>query len=129
MKDKEPDKIEFERGCGNVFADLGLDDADERLARAKLGFHVYKILTDRELGESEIASLLGIRPARRVAPLEWPFQPVHHGQATRFPQATRPEGLHPDHAAPAGGTLSGGRLRTLIVGDFHFSAKEAEKQG
>ncbi len=53
--------IEHERGSGNVFADLGLTDADERLARSKLGFHDYKLLADRQLSQREIAALLGIR--------------------------------------------------------------------
>ena len=42
-------------------ADLGLPDADEWLARSKLGFHVYKLLTDRGLTQREIAALLDIR--------------------------------------------------------------------
>jgi len=36
--------IEFEEGSGNVFADLGLADADAQLSRAKLGFHDLKQL-------------------------------------------------------------------------------------
>jgi predicted XRE-type DNA-binding protein len=52
---------EREEGSGNVFADLGLPDADERLARSKLGFHVYKLLADRKLTQREIAALLGVR--------------------------------------------------------------------
>ena len=53
-------EIEFEEGSGNVFADLGLKDADELFARAQLGFHVHKILKDKGLKQREIASLLGI---------------------------------------------------------------------
>ena len=53
--------IEHEEGSGNVFADLGLPDSDERLARSKLGFHVYKLLADRHLTQREIGALLGIR--------------------------------------------------------------------
>jgi predicted XRE-type DNA-binding protein len=53
--------IEREQGSGNVFADLGLPDADERLTRSKLGFHVYKLLDDRKLTQREIAALLGIK--------------------------------------------------------------------
>src|SRR5208337_3778303 len=53
-------EIEFEEGSGNVFADLGLKDADELFARAQLGFHVHKILKDKGLKQKEIASLLGI---------------------------------------------------------------------
>jgi hypothetical protein len=30
----------FQKGSGNVFADLGLEDSDELFARAKIGFHV-----------------------------------------------------------------------------------------
>jgi predicted XRE-type DNA-binding protein len=54
-------EIELEEGSGNAFDDLGLPDADERLARSKLGFHVYKLLTDRQLTQREIAALLGIK--------------------------------------------------------------------
>jgi len=53
-------EIEFEEGSGNVFADLGLKDADELFARAQLGFHVHKILKDKGLKQREIACLLGI---------------------------------------------------------------------
>ena len=50
--------IEFEEGSGNVFADLGLKDADELFTRSQLGFHIYKILTDRNLKQREIGALL-----------------------------------------------------------------------
>ena len=53
--------IEFEEGSGNVFADLGLKDADELFTRSQLGFHVYKILTDRNLKQREIGALLGTK--------------------------------------------------------------------
>src|ERR1700733_6763502 len=51
----------FDEGSGNVFADLGLEDADLLFARAKLGFHVYELLKDRKLKQREIAALLGIK--------------------------------------------------------------------
>jgi predicted XRE-type DNA-binding protein len=54
-------KIEREEGSGSVFADLGLPHAEELFARAKLGFHVYQLLKDRELKQREIAVLLGIK--------------------------------------------------------------------
>jgi predicted XRE-type DNA-binding protein len=53
--------VEQQEGSGNVFADVGLPDSDERLARSKLGFHVYKLLADRQLSQREIGTLLGIR--------------------------------------------------------------------
>jgi predicted XRE-type DNA-binding protein len=58
---KNNQKPAFEEGSGNVFADLGLEDAGELLARAKIGFHVYQILKDREMSQREIAALLGIK--------------------------------------------------------------------
>src|SRR5271157_5661803 len=53
--------IEHQEDSGNVFADLDLPDAEELLSRAKLGFHVYELLKDRELKQREIAALLGIK--------------------------------------------------------------------
>jgi predicted XRE-type DNA-binding protein len=48
MRTKRRKPIEFEEGSGNVFADLGLKDADQLLARAQIGFHVFKILEEQE---------------------------------------------------------------------------------
>ena len=52
--------IEFEKGSTNVFADLGLEEAEELFTRAQIGFHVYQILKEKQLKQREIASLLGI---------------------------------------------------------------------
>ena len=60
MKTKRRKPIEFEEGSGNVFADLGLKDADQLLARAQIGFHVFKILEAQKLKQREIAGILGI---------------------------------------------------------------------
>jgi predicted XRE-type DNA-binding protein len=51
-------KVEF--GSGNVFADLGLKDADRLMARTQIGFHVFKILEEKKLKQREIASILSI---------------------------------------------------------------------
>jgi predicted XRE-type DNA-binding protein len=60
MRTKKRKSIEFEEGSGNVFADLGLKDADQLLARAQIGVHVFKILEERKLKQREIAAVLGI---------------------------------------------------------------------
>ena len=60
MSTKRRKPIEFEVGSGNVFKDLGLQDADQLLARAQIGFHVYKILEGKQLKQREIAGVLGI---------------------------------------------------------------------
>lgn len=52
--------IEYEEGSGNVFADLGLDDANELFARAQIGIHVFNLLKKRGLKQKDISKLLGI---------------------------------------------------------------------
>jgi predicted XRE-type DNA-binding protein len=61
MSEKDRTDFEYEEGSGNVFADLGLDDADELHARAQLGFHVHRLLAARKLKQREIADLLGVK--------------------------------------------------------------------
>jgi predicted XRE-type DNA-binding protein len=53
-------KIAFEESTGNIFADLGLEDADELFTRAQIGFFVFKILEAKKLKQREIATVLGI---------------------------------------------------------------------
>jgi len=40
-----------------VFADLGLDEADELFTRSQLGFQVWKVFKARNLEQQEIADL------------------------------------------------------------------------
>lgn len=56
----KPD-IEFEHSSGNVFADLGLDEADELYTRAALGVQVVKILQEEGYTQAEAAKRLGIK--------------------------------------------------------------------
>ena len=35
-----PQEIAYVEGCGNVFADLGLEDAEEHFARAQIQRHL-----------------------------------------------------------------------------------------
>ena len=51
---------DFEMGTENVFADLGLDDAEELMIRARLGHLVRMILKDKNLKQFQIAELLDI---------------------------------------------------------------------
>ena len=58
MKRRKP--IEFEEGSGNIFADLGLEDAGKLYTRAQIGVHVFNILKDKKLKQRQIAEVLGI---------------------------------------------------------------------
>jgi predicted XRE-type DNA-binding protein len=60
VRTKKRKPIKFEEGSGNVFADLGLKDAEQLLARAQIGFHVFQILESKKLKQREIAEILGI---------------------------------------------------------------------
>ena len=60
MSTKRRKSTKVEVGSGNVFADLGLKDADQLMARSQIGFHVFKILEQKRLKQGEIASTLGI---------------------------------------------------------------------
>ncbi len=55
------EEIEIYEGSGNVYADLGLEDADELFIRSQIGFLVFKILEDKKLKQREIANVLGIK--------------------------------------------------------------------
>jgi predicted XRE-type DNA-binding protein len=48
------------RGCGNIFADLGFPDADERLAKADLASKIASIIEDRGLTQVEAARITGL---------------------------------------------------------------------
>ena len=51
---------EITRGSDNVFADLGLPDADERQTKVKLAQEINRILKELRLKQADIAGLLGI---------------------------------------------------------------------
>lgn len=46
---------------GNVFEDMGMRDAEERLAKAELARLIRHEIRDRGLSQTEAASLLGVR--------------------------------------------------------------------
>lgn len=50
----------FEQSSGNVFADLGFENADELYTRGKIGIYVLRLLKQRNLKQREISELLGI---------------------------------------------------------------------
>jgi predicted XRE-type DNA-binding protein len=46
---------------GNVFADLGIENADEYMAKSELAAEILRIVQNRRVTEAEAAKLLGIR--------------------------------------------------------------------
>ncbi|MBI5184782.1 MAG: XRE family transcriptional regulator [Nitrospinae bacterium] len=56
---KRTETIEVTESCGNVFADLGLEDAEELLAKSRLAVEILKIIDQCKLSPKAAASLLG----------------------------------------------------------------------
>ena len=55
-----PDTIGVEEGSDNVFADLALPDAEERLAKAELALRIVEAIRTRRLTQSAAADLLKV---------------------------------------------------------------------
>ena len=57
-------QLDYEAGSGNVFADIGLADADEARAKAGLAANISSLIEKRAPPPAQAAKLLGIdRPA------------------------------------------------------------------
>lgn len=53
-------KIDYEISSGNVFADLGLPDAEEMLAKADLASQINDLIKKKNITQIEAANLLGV---------------------------------------------------------------------
>ena len=54
-------RIAHTRGSGNVFADIGLPNAEEHLVKAKLVLKIDSLLRERGLRQVDAAQLFGVR--------------------------------------------------------------------
>ena len=61
MNETQP--IDCKESTGNIFADLGLENAEELHSRALIGCHVVKLLTAKKMKQREIAELLAVKQA------------------------------------------------------------------
>jgi predicted XRE-type DNA-binding protein len=78
------EKTMFEESSGNVFADLGFDDADEMLMRGKIGIQVVRLLRERKLKQRESAELLGISQPEVSHLMKGEFQRFSEGKLLMF---------------------------------------------
>lgn len=53
-------KIVFEDSSGNVFADLGVENPEEALAKSELARQIGKLIKKKKLTQKEAAEILGI---------------------------------------------------------------------
>ena len=52
--------IKYELSSGNVFADIGIENPEEALAKAKLITHIHDVIKKKKLTQKKAAILLGI---------------------------------------------------------------------
>ena len=74
----------FEQSSGNVFADLGLENAEEMFTRGKIGIHVLRLLKQRNLKQREISELLGIPQPEVSHLMKGEFQRFSEGKLLIF---------------------------------------------
>ncbi len=74
----------FEESSGNVFADLGLEDADELFTRGKIGIQVIRLLKQRNLKQLEISEILGISQPEVSHLMNGEFQRFSEGKLLNF---------------------------------------------
>ncbi len=62
---------QIEQGSGNVFADLGLDDAGERKTKLRLAYALNRLIEKEELSQAAIAGRLGLTQPKVSALLNY----------------------------------------------------------
>lgn len=60
MAKRKEEETMIERGSGNVFADLGFENADEMLAKAQLVHAISKAMAAKGLNQTEMAQMIGM---------------------------------------------------------------------
>jgi predicted XRE-type DNA-binding protein len=60
MKKQKKVNIEYKEGSGNVFADLGISNPGEALAKSQIVLEISKIIKRKKLTQSKVAKILGI---------------------------------------------------------------------
>lgn len=84
MNDNQTTEIEI--GSGNIFADLGLDDADELYTRTALGIQVMKSIREKGLNQKEAGEAPWAETAGSLSHHAGKVQPLQSGTADRIPQ-------------------------------------------
>jgi predicted XRE-type DNA-binding protein len=67
---------EIEEGTGNVYADLGMDDADEMIVKAQLATKIGEIINSRKLSQQQAAEVLGITQPKLSKMLRGQFRGI-----------------------------------------------------
>ncbi len=60
MRKRKKREIEYEESCGNVFADLGVANPEEALAKSQIVLEIATIIKRKKLTQAKVAKILGI---------------------------------------------------------------------
>lgn len=60
MKKRKKREIEHEESSGNIFADLGVANPEDALAKSQIVLEINKIIKKKKLTQSKVAKILGI---------------------------------------------------------------------
>jgi predicted XRE-type DNA-binding protein len=60
LKKKRLDKMEYREGSGNVFADIGIPNPEEALAKAKIAMKIHEGIKKKKLNQAKAAKILGL---------------------------------------------------------------------
>lgn len=58
---KDARSIRITESSGNVFADLGLPNAEQELVKAQLTLQIYRIIKQRGITQAETGKILGVK--------------------------------------------------------------------
>jgi len=89
MKAKHSE-ISYELGSENVFFDLGMADAEEKLAKAELAFKINQLIEKRGFKQAEAAKLLKIDQAKISLLHRGRLSGFFYGTAYKISQHFRP---------------------------------------
>jgi predicted XRE-type DNA-binding protein len=84
MNNPSTPQQDYVESSGNIFADMGLEEADELLTRAQLGYSVRQILKERELKQREIADLLDIKQSEVSLLMQGKYHLFSEGRLFNF---------------------------------------------
>lgn len=70
------DPIEVEMSSGNVYADIGLPDAEEMLVKAQLAQKIGELMQNRRLTQAAAAKLFGMTQPKVSALLRGQFRGI-----------------------------------------------------
>jgi predicted XRE-type DNA-binding protein len=68
--------IEIEEGTGNVYADLGMADADEMIVKAQLATKIGEIIKSRKWSQQQAADVLGLTQPKLSKMLRGQFRGI-----------------------------------------------------